>query len=205
MEFILPLSKTGFIGRELGIIIAMLLGFGFGYFLESAGFGSSKKLCDNWYGRDFAVIRVMFTAVIVAMVGIFGLHYLGIMDFDLVYINPTYIWPQIVGSVLLGIGFAVGGYCPGTTAVAMSTGKIDGFMFFGGFAFGVGMFAEAYPFFEKFYNSTALGKKFLTDIIPLPYGVLVFIITVFAIGLFAVLRKIETAVNTGSGEAGHAE
>ncbi|MCB1193631.1 MAG: YeeE/YedE family protein [Leptospiraceae bacterium] len=194
-EMLLPFSKTGLFGREMGIVIAMFLGFGFGFFLERAGFGSAKKLSDNWYGRDFAVIRVMFTAVIVAMIGIFGLHYLGIMDIDLVYINPTFIWPQLVGAIFLGIGFAVGGYCPGTTAVAMSTGKIDGLLFFLGFAAGVMVFAEGYSFIESFYNSGAMGRAFLNDVFNASYGVFVFIITVLAILFFMLLKKIERKVN----------
>ncbi|MCB1309422.1 MAG: YeeE/YedE family protein [Leptospiraceae bacterium] len=200
MAMIAPMDKLAFFGREIGIVIAMLLGFGFGFFLERAGFGSARKLCANWYGRDFAVIRVMFTAVLVCMIGLFGLHYAGLLYLDLVYINPTYIWPQLVGALLLGIGFAVGGYCPGTTAVAISTGKLDGLSFLFGFLGGVFVFTEGYSFIESFYTSGAMGRVFLADVLHVPHGVLVFIITVFAVGAFVLLRYIQNRVNGVKGK-----
>lgn len=192
-----PLIKYEYFGREFGIIIAMFLGFGFGFFLEKAGFGSGKKLCDVWYGRDFAVVRVMFTAIIVAMMGIFGLHYLGLMDLELIYINPTYIPSQIVGGLLLGAGFAIGGYCPGTSAVAISSGKLDGLIFTLGFLGGVIGFSEMFPWIEGFYNSGSMGRKFLYEPLGMSPGLTVFLVILLAIGTFWLVGKIEAKVKGG--------
>ena len=94
-----------------------MIGIGFGFFLERAGFGSARKLTDQFYFKDMAVFRVMFTAIVTAMLGLFYLAACGWVDLSLVYIQPTYLWPQIVGGLLLGVGFVVGGYCPGTSLV----------------------------------------------------------------------------------------
>lgn len=192
---IFPAFKLGFIGPEMGMVISMFVGFMFGFFLERAGFGSAKKLSAVWYGRDFAVIRVMFTAVITAMIGIFGLHYLGIVDFDLVYVNPTYLWPGMLGAFLLGTGFSVGGFCPGTSAVSSAIGRIDGMVFLVGFFVGVLIFSESFPTIENFYNSGAMGRKLLSDVTPISRGAWVLIITFGGLVAFYVLKKIENMVN----------
>ena len=192
-----PLIKFEYFGRESGIIIAMFLGFGFGFFLEKAGFGSGKKLCDVWYGRDFAVIRVMFTAIIVAMMGVFGLHYLGLLDVEELYINPTYVPAQIIGGFLLGAGFSIGGYCPGTSAVAISSGKLDGLVFTLGFLAGVVFFSETFPVFETLYNAGSMGRKFLYEPLGISPGLSVFIVVIIALGTFQLVGWIEKKLKEG--------
>lgn len=192
---IAPVYKLGYFGSEMGMVISMLLGFAFGFVLERSGFGSPKKISAVWYGTDFAVIRVMFSALITAMVGLFGLHYLGLLDLSLVYINPTNLWPQFVGALIFGVGFAVGGFCPGTSAASAATGRIDAMIFLLGFVAGLGVFAESFPLVESFYNSSDLGRTLLSDWLGVPPGVVVFGITAIGIGAFYLLRIIETAVN----------
>lgn len=192
-----PFIKFGYFGREAGIVLAMLLGFAFGFFLERAGFGSGKKLSDVWYGRDFAVVRVMFTAVIVAMMGLFGLHYAGLLDLDLVYLNPTYVPSQIVGGFIFGMGFAIGGYCPGTSAVAISSGKVDAMTFVLGFLAGVLAFSETFPLLEGFYNAGAMGRKFLYEPLGIPPGVAVFAVVLIALGTFWLVGRIQERVTGG--------
>ena len=127
-----PFFKFGLFGDETSLIVACAIGIGFGFFLEQAGFGSAKKLTDQFYFKDMAVFRVMFTAIVTAMLGLFYLAAVGWVDLSLVYIQPTYLWPQIVGGLLLGVGFVVGGYCPGTSLVALATGKVDALVFVAG-------------------------------------------------------------------------
>ncbi len=190
-----PMYDLGYFGREASIVIAMFVGFLFGFFLERTGFGSAKMLSAVWYGRNFAVIRMMFSAVLVGMIGVFGFHYAGLLDLDLIYSNPTYVWPQLLGSFIFGIGFAVGGFCPGTCVVSSAIGRVDGIVFLLGFFFGVGTFTEAFPLLESFYKSGDLGRKLLSDVTPVPTGLWVLIITVFALIFFYVLRIIENRVN----------
>lgn len=191
METIAPVAKLLSWGAAASSAMAVLLGVGFGFFLERAGFGSAKTLAGVWYGFNFAVIRVMFTAIVVALLGLFGLHYLGAVNLDLVYINPTYVWPQIVGGLIFGVGFNVGQYCPGTSAVALATGKLDGLVFVVGFLIGVVLFSHAFPLFEGFFSSSAMGRVFLSDALGLSHGVVVLAVVLIALGAFALTHFLD--------------
>ena len=115
-----PFYKTGFFGDEVSLVIAFVIGISFGFWLERAGFGSARKLAAQFYLYDMTVLKVMFTAIITAMTGLLFFSLFGWIDLSLVYINPTFIWPQIIGGLVLGVGFVIGGYCPGTSIVAAS-------------------------------------------------------------------------------------
>ncbi len=180
-----PLFKFGAFGDEFSLVVAFLLGIGFGFALERAGFGSARKLTSQFYLNDMAVFKVMFTAIVTAMLGIFYLSWAGFMDLSLVYLEPTHIWPMIVGGLVLGFGFIVGGYCPGTSLVAMVTGRLDGLVFLLGVFVGILVFGEAYPLLEGFYEAGALGTVTLPQALHLPYGLVVLLVVLMAIGGFA--------------------
>lgn len=105
-----PLIPNGLLTPEFGLVFAVAAGILFGFFLERAGFGSPRKLTAMFYFRDFAVLRVMFTAVVVAMVGLLLLAGIGQIDFTQLAVPATYLWPQALGGLIIGIGFVVGGY-----------------------------------------------------------------------------------------------
>jgi hypothetical protein len=92
------------------LILSVVLGFFFGFFLERAGFSSARKLSAQFYFKDFAVLKVMFTAIVIAMLGIAYLTLIGWLDMSQVFVPPTFIWPQLAGGLLLGAGFIIGGY-----------------------------------------------------------------------------------------------
>ena len=117
------------IGNELNLVVALLIGIAFGFILEQAGFSTSRKLVGLFYGYDFTVLRVFFTAGITAMIGVIAFGHFGILDLNLIYINPTYIWSAITGGLIMGLGFVIGGFCPGTSVCAAATGKIDAMIF----------------------------------------------------------------------------
>jgi hypothetical protein len=105
-----PLVPYQVLSPEMGLIFAVVTGMLFGFFLERAGFGSPKKLTAIFYFKDFAVLRVMFTAVVVGVLGILALEEMGWVEPARVAVPPTYFWPQALGGLLIGIGFAAGGY-----------------------------------------------------------------------------------------------
>ena len=191
MEPLAPISKIAEWGPNGLIVAAGLLGVGFGFVLERAGFGNAKTLAGQWYGYNFAVLRVMFTAIVVAMVGLFGLHYLGVVDLSLVYVNETFIWPQLVGGLIFGMGFAIGQYCPGTAVVACATGKIDAMVFMGGFFLGLILFFFSYDGLEKFYLSGDMGRVLVPDWLGIPAGVVVFLVVAIALGAFALTHVLD--------------
>jgi hypothetical protein len=186
-----PFYKFGLFGDPLSLVIAFLIGIGFGFFLERAGFGSAKKLTAQFYLTDMAVFKVMFTAIVTAMLGLFYLAWLGAVDLSLVYVSPTYLLPQAAGGLLLGIGFVVGGYCPGTSCVSAATGRLDAFAFLGGIFAGILAFGEVFPWMEGFYSSTPMGSITLPEILGISHGLTVFLVAVMAIGGFAGATWVE--------------
>ncbi|RPJ59362.1 MAG: sulfurtransferase [Acidobacteria bacterium] len=189
-----PFLKYGLFNEEVSLVVAFVVGIGFGFALERAGFGSARKLVSQFYLDDMAVFKVMFTAIVTAMLGVTYLSWIGVLDLSLVYLTPTYLVPQLVGGVVLGAGFVVGGYCPGTSIAAAATGRIDGLVAVAGVGFGTLVFAEAYPLVKSFMNSTAMGPQTIPQYFNLPYGLVVFGVVLMAIGGFVGAGWVERRV-----------
>ncbi|MFH0990015.1 MAG: YeeE/YedE thiosulfate transporter family protein [bacterium] len=186
-----PFFKYGLFGDDISLVVAFLIGIGFGFFLERAGFNSAKKLAAQFYFTDLTVFKVMFTAIITAMIGVYYLSVIGFVDLSLVYLTPTYLLPQVVGGLILGVGFVVGGYCPGTSCVAAATGRIDGAVFLMGIIAGILVFGEVFSLVSKFYSSTPMGQITLAQLFGVPYGLLVFLVVLIALGGFAGAEWVE--------------
>jgi hypothetical protein len=188
---IAPFYKFGMFGEEFSLIIAFLIGIGFGFFLERAGFGSARKLAAQFYLYDMTVFKVMFTAIVTAMLGVYFLGVFGFLDINLIFYTPTYVVPQIVGGFILGFGFIIGGYCPGTSVVSTSVGRLDGLFFLIGVFLGTFIYGEVYSMIANFAKSTAMGKQTLYGFLHIPYGVVVFIVVLMAVGGFAGATYLE--------------
>jgi rhodanese-related sulfurtransferase len=126
----------------------------------------------------------MFTAIIVAMVLIFASTALGLLDFNLVWVNPTYLWPGIVGGLIMGAGFIIGGFCPGTSLVSAATFKLDGVFFALGTFFGIFLFGETVGYFEGFWHSSNMGRFTLPDLFGLETGWVVLLAVLMALFMF---------------------
>jgi hypothetical protein len=186
-----PLYKLGVFGDEASLVVAFLIGIGFGFFLERAGFGSARKLVSQFYLDDLSVFKVMFTAIVTAMLGATYLAWAGVLDLSLVYLVPTFWVAQVAGGLLLGVGFVVGGYCPGTSLAAAATGKLDGLVFVLGFAAGTLGFALAFPLLKGLYAAGGLGARTLPQVLGIPHGVLVLGVVLMAVGGFAGATRVE--------------
>src|SRR5512137_699300 len=160
------------------------IGFGFGAALEMGGFGDTRKLAGQFYFTDLTVLKVMFTGIVVAAVLVAGATSFGLLDMTRVFINPTYLWPGIVGGLIMGVGFIVGGFCPGTSIVAASTLKVDGMYFLGGALTGVWLFGETVSLFPSFWLSSYMGRFTLPEWLGLPLGVTVLLVVLLALVAF---------------------
>jgi uncharacterized protein len=196
MAMIAPFFKYGLFGDDVSLVVAFITGIGFGFFLERGGFNSAKKLAAQFYFTDLTVFKVMFTAIITAMIGLYYLSVIGFVDLSLVYLTPTFLLPQVVGGLLLGFGFVIGGYCPGTSCVAVATGRIDAMVYLGGIIFGILVFGEVFPLVSSFYVSTPMGQITLPQLTGLPYGLLVFLVVLMALGGFVGAEWVEKKMAT---------
>jgi uncharacterized membrane protein YedE/YeeE len=186
-----PFYEFGRFGDGTSLIVAVLLGIAFGWFLERGGMGNARKLAGQFYLTDLSVLKLMFSAILTAMLGLFWLSWAGLLDLTRVYVPETFIAPQLVGGVVFGIGFAVGGLCPGTSCVAAATGRRDGLALVGGMLAGVFVFGEAFPVVQGFAESTARGAWTLPEALRLSHGTVVGMIVAAALGAFAGAEWLE--------------
>lgn len=194
-----PFFKLGMFGDEASLVAALLLGLGFGFFLERAGFGSARKLTAQFYFTDMSVLKVMFTAIVTAMVGVWALSAIGWLDLSKVYLTPTYLLPQAIGGVIFGVGFIVGGYCPGTCVAGMATGRVDAGVFALGMLAGIAAFSETFDvLFAGWVEATPMGALTLPKAFGLPYGALVLAVGLAAVGAFLLAERVESALRKPS-------
>lgn len=181
-----PLVPYEIISPATNMLMAFIIGIGFGWVLESSGFSSSRKLAGVFYGYDTVVLKVFFTGAITTMLGLLFFSLFGWIDLSLVYINPTYLTSAISGGVIMGVGFIAGGFCPGTSFCAASIGKIDAMIFIVGLFIGVFIFAEGYPAWEKIYMDNFIGYPKLSTALNLSDGVLGLLVIIAALAMFGI-------------------
>ncbi|HEX9253422.1 MAG TPA: YeeE/YedE thiosulfate transporter family protein [Ignavibacteriaceae bacterium] len=185
MDMNAPFFKFGLFNSEVSLIIAFIIGIAFGIALEKGGFGRATILASQFYFTNMRVLKVMFTAIVTAMLGLYFLSVIGFVDLSLVYLTQTNLLPMAVGGLIAGLGFIVGGYCPGTSMVAVATGKIDAVIYVVGMIFGIFAFGEMFPGIENFFNSGYMGTVTLPAFFNLSYGLVVFLVVLMAVGAFA--------------------
>ena len=186
-----PLSVNELISANTNLFLAFIIGIGFGFVLEQSGFSSSRKLAGVFYGYDTVVLKVFFTAAITAMLGLLFFSLFGWVDLNLVYVNPTYLTSAIIGGIIMGAGFIIGGYCPGTSFCGASIGKIDAFVFIGGLFLGVLIFGLGYNIWNGMYMAKFLGSPKISQTLGLSDGVFAFILIIVALGMFRVAEWAE--------------
>ncbi len=195
-----PFTALSTAARQEGLLVAVLIGMAFGFVLERAAFGRADKLAAQFYLRDMRVFKVMFTAIVTAMLGLVitsGLGLTNLRDISESIASFTFIWPMLVGGFVLGVGFIVSGYCPGTSIVSAASGNFDGLFTVLGVITGTFVYSELQqiPKFQQFHNSGARGSWFLYDVIKVPPQALAAAVAVMAILAFIGAEKVEAIVS----------
>jgi len=195
MNFPLPEFIAVSAANPWTYVLFGVIGFAFGFTLEMSGFGDSRKLAAQFYFTELTVLKVMFTAIVTAMVLLFGAVSLGILNFSQVWVNPTYLWSGLLGGLIMGVGFIVGGFCPTTSLASASTGKIDGMLFMLGGFVGAFLFGETEPLFTNWYNNAGYyGRLTLDQVFNLPVGVVVLLVVLMALFMFWGAEQLERMV-----------
>jgi uncharacterized membrane protein YedE/YeeE len=195
-SYFLPFTSLVAEQRQLGLVLAVLVGIAFGFVLERAGFGRAQKLVGQFILSEMTVLKVMFGAVATAMVGSVALSGLGLFDLRTVAdsaASPTWLWPMVVGGFVVGMGFVISSYCPGTSVVAMASGKIDGLVTVLGVILGAVLGGEllAIPAVAAFNDSSYLGHVYLYDLLGVPAAVVAIAVALVAVAAFMGAEKLE--------------
>lgn len=177
-----------------GIASGLLSGVLFGYVLESAGFGSPRKLTAQFRFTDWSVFKVMFTAIIVAAIGLAAATAAGLLPANSIFIPTTFFWATLIGGALVGAGMAIGGYCPGTSAVGLASGRLDGLFFMVGMVLGTGVFAAVFEPFKGFYlaGQGPQGQT-LSQLFGIPTWIVLGVLILVAVFGFFVGTRFERA------------
>jgi rhodanese-related sulfurtransferase len=182
-----------------GVWMSLGTGFAFGFVLERAGFGNARNLAAQFYLYDMRVLKVMFTAIVTAMLLLFASSAIGWVDFDAIAVPATHLGSAVVGGLLLGFGFILGGYCPGTSLVSLSTLKIDGALFALGVLLGLFLFGETVPTLWNFWNfSGAFGRLTLDQLVGVDAGFVVMGVVIMAVGAFWLAELAERIFARGT-------
>lgn len=176
---------------EVQFIPALLIGLAFGYTLERSGFGNARVLASQFYLYNMRVFKVMFGAIVTAAVGMSLLMAVGLLDFNALFFPETFIWPHLTGGLLLGAGFIISGYCPGTSIVAAASGNWDGLVTVIGVVLGSLVFGAVHPAIAEFTVSSALGVYLLPDLLGIGLPLVVLAVVLMAAGAFFGAEKLE--------------
>ncbi|UCH18936.1 MAG: YeeE/YedE family protein [Burkholderiales bacterium] len=195
MNFPLEAFTTVSAANPWTYVVFGLIGFAFGYTLEMAGFGDSRKLAAQFYFKELTVLKVMFTAIAVAMTLLFGAVGLGVIHYGHVWVNPTYLASGLVGGLIMGVGFIIGGFCPTTSLASASTGRIDGMLFMLGGFVGAFLFGETERYFDHWYNNAGYyGRLTLDQVFGISAPAIVLIIVLMALFMFWGSERLERAL-----------
>ena len=190
----LPLSLP--VGSPSALGVALAIGIAFGWCLERAGLGSARKLMGQFHLVDLTVFKVMFSAIVTAMLGLFWLSWLGALDLGRVYVPETFIGPQIAGGVVFGAGMALAGLCPGTSCVAAATGRVDGAVVAGGFFVGVLATGLVVPAVGRLYSAGARAALTLDAFFGMSAGAMTLVVVACAMAGFVVAEWVEQRMAT---------
>jgi uncharacterized protein len=172
-------------------LVAVGIGILFGAVLERGGLGSARKLTGQFFLRDFTVFKVMFTAIVTAMLGLFWLGRSGAVDLSFIYVPETYLAPQVAGGLIFGVGFALAGLCPGTSCVAAATGRGDGAAVVAGLFSGVLIAGLTFALFAPFYDRDPRGVWTLPQLFGASHGIVVLGVVLAALAGFAAAERVE--------------
>jgi hypothetical protein len=144
------------------IVLAIILGILFGFALQRVGATNPQNIINMMRLTDLHLMKAIFFAIGISSTLLFLLMTLGVIDAGHLSVKSSYIG-VILGGVMLGLGFAVAGYCPGTSLTALANGRKDALVFVGGGLVGALIYTLVYGSIKGswLFNTIAGGKVML--------------------------------------------
>ena len=168
------------------LIFGLITGFFFGFLLQKSRVIRYDMQLGALRLQDMTIIKFMLSSVLVAMVGVYILHDLGMVKLSL---KPTILGANIIGGILFGIGWGLLGYCPGTSLGALGEGRWDSIFGILGMLVGAALYAEAYPFLKKTVLTWGnLGKITIPEVLGINHWL---VIPLFLVGGYFLFRWFE--------------
>ncbi len=180
----LPIPKDS----TAGLILSAVFGLIFGVLLNKGRVTDYNVIVNLFRLKDFTVVKIMLTAIIVGGLGVFAMKGMGLIEGY--QIKPANLLGVGIGSAIFGVGMALLGYCPGTGVAAMATGRLHALVgFFGMIAGGI-VYAFSYVWIKANILSVVdLGKVRLPDVTGIPTMGWWVIIILIGGGAFYFLEK----------------
>jgi hypothetical protein len=172
-------------------VTAVPVGIAFGVILERVGLGDPRVIAGQLSGRNFTVVRVMFGAIVTAMLGVVWAGAVGWIDPATIAMPPTDLPAQALGAVIFGGGFALSALCPGTACVAAASGRRDGIVAMGGLFAGTALTPVAWPAVRGAVSDVPREGATLAADLGVPVGVVVVLLTVAAVLAMIVGRLMD--------------
>ena len=146
----------------MNIILAIILGILFGFALQRVGANNPQNIINMLRLKDLHLMKAIFFAIGFSSTLLFLLMAFGIIDSGHLSVKSSY-FGVIVGGALLGLGFAIAGYCPGTSITALADGRKDALFFIGGGLLGALLYTLVYGSIKEtwLFDKVAGGKVML--------------------------------------------
>lgn len=175
--------------RGIQLVLGLIIGIIFGFLLQKGGVTEYDYILGQLLLKDFTVVKIMMTAILVGMIGIYGLKSLGMVK---LHIKPASVGMNVYGGLFFGAAFAILGYCPGTAVGAVGSGNMDALV--GGLLgmlLGAGLYAAIYPKFNaKILPKGAMGAITFPELLKMNEWLVVIIFSGF---ILLVLFLLENA------------
>ena len=173
-------------------VTAIPVGIAFGVILERVGLGDPRVIAGQLLGRDFTVVRVMFGAIVTAMLGVVWAGAAGWIDPSTIAMPPTDLPAQALGAVIFGGGFALAALCPGTACVAAASGRRDGLAAVGGMFVGTALTPVAWPAVRGAVSDAPREGATIAADLGVPVGIVVVLLTAAAVLAMIVGRLMDS-------------
>ncbi|HII99331.1 MAG TPA: YeeE/YedE family protein [Methanoregula sp.] len=168
-------------GPKLQPVLGLVTGIIFGFLLQKGGVTEYDVILGQLLLTDFTVVKVMLSAVLVGMIGVFALKAAGQVR---LHCRAGTAGATVFGGLIFGAGFALLGYCPGTAAGAVGAGALDALIGMAGMVLGAGIFARLYPRIENsVLNRGAFPADTLPELLGVRPGIVVVIVALVITGL----------------------
>lgn len=180
------------------LLTGALTGLAFGFLLQKGGVTRFGVIVGQFLLKDFTVLKVMGTAIVVGAIGIYGMRAMG-LDVPL-HIKNAALLGNALGGAIFGVGMAVLGYCPGTGVAAIGDGSRHAIPGVLGGLFGAAVFAEVYPWMKSEVLGVGdFGKATLDSVTGLSPWWFMGLMAIAAVVGFSVLERWERRSHGGHG------